>query len=61
MMAWRTVRVHVPDQDLDIDVMSMDDDTARTLVAERLDGIDHNVQWVQRMDLIPKEIDEDMV
>lgn len=42
-----TVRCHVPEQDLDIEVVARDDVNARRLVAERLQGIDHNVQWVQ--------------
>lgn len=42
-----TVRAHVTDQDLDVEVLAHNETNARRLVAERLDGIDHNVQWVQ--------------
>lgn len=42
-----TVRVHVTDQDLDLEVLALNETEARRLTGERLDGIDHNVQWVQ--------------
>lgn len=42
------VRVHVTDQDLDIEVYALSEASARKLVADKLTSIDHNVQWVQK-------------
>jgi hypothetical protein len=41
-----TVRCHVPEQDLDVEVLALSESEARRLVSDRLEGIDHNVQWV---------------
>lgn len=42
-----TVRVHVPAQDLDVEVIALNKDSTRELVRHQLDGIDYAVQWVQ--------------
>jgi hypothetical protein len=45
-LRYYNIRCHVTDQDLDVSVLALDEDAARELVAQRLYGIDHNVQWV---------------
>lgn len=42
------VRCHITDQDLDIGVLALTEEEARRLVTNRLEGIDHDIQWVSK-------------
>jgi hypothetical protein len=42
-----TVKVHVPEQDLDVEVLAYDVTNARRLIREQFDGLHVMIVWVQ--------------
>lgn len=44
-----TVRCHVPQQDLDIEVLALDMNNARRLVGAELEGIEHGIESVSEL------------